>query len=112
MPYIKRNPDGEIISLVQESNEDHSEYVKATSKELVDFLSGRHHVGQSKSALAESDKEIARVTEDLIHLLIHKNIILFTDLPEAVQDKLIIREKLRSSLNNKNNNFLLDDDGI
>ena len=49
-------------------------------------------------ALQSSDADIARVTEDLIYLLIQKNIILFTELPEVVQTKLLSREQLRGEL--------------
>jgi hypothetical protein len=61
-----------------------------------------------KRALAESDQEIARVTEDLIHLLVSKNLILFTDLPPVVQQKLLDRERLRSHLQQREDNFLDD----
>ena len=50
------------------------------------------------NALAQSDAELARVTEDLISVLVKKGAILFTDLPEAVQAKLLDRETLRSKL--------------
>ena len=49
-------------------------------------------------ALKDSDSEIARVTEDLIHLLVQKNVILFTELPEEVQAKLLSRKQLRHRL--------------
>lgn len=48
--------------------------------------------------LNTSDAQMARVTEDLISLLINKNIILFTDLPSSVQEKLLHRESLREQL--------------
>jgi len=49
-------------------------------------------------ALYRSDLEVARVTEDLIYLLIQKNVILFTELPDIVQKKLLSREHLRDKL--------------
>ncbi len=112
MPYIKRNSDGSIVSLSHVSDEFHQEQISATSNEIVEYLSKQKEMELSKSALAESDKDIARVTEDLINLLISKNIILFTELPQAVQEKLLGREKLRSSLNGVMDNFLDDDESI
>jgi hypothetical protein len=48
-----------------------------------------------------------------VHLLISKNIILFTDLPPVVQKKLLAREKLRSNLTDDvQDNFLHDDETI
>lgn len=112
MPYIKRNLDGSINSLSLSVSEEHTEYIAATAHELIDFLSFNNETELSKHALAESDRDIARVTEDLIHLLISKNVILFTELPPAVQQKILGREKLRSSITGVIDNFLIDDDSL
>jgi hypothetical protein len=112
MPYIKRNLDGSIDSLSLSLSNDHTELISATNDELIEFLSFNNETEISKFALAESDKDIARVTEDLVYLLIHKNIILFTELPQAVQTKLLGREKLRSSLTDNVENFLHDDETL
>ena len=45
-----------------------------------------------------ADLGIARVTEDLIDLLIDKGVISFTELPENAQKKLIDRRGLRNEL--------------
>jgi len=63
-------------------------------------------------ALAASDPELARVTEDLIGVLVKKGVILFTDLPDAVQNKLLEREALRHKLNGQPVSFLSDDDTL
>lgn len=110
MPYVKRDSDRNIHSITQYSDSDHQEFLAATSSEIVDFLTQQNEESLSKDVLAESDKDIARVTEDLINLLISKNIILFTELPEAVQAKLLRREKLRSSLNGVMDDFLDDNE--
>jgi len=49
--------------------------------------------------LAGSDQGMVRVLEDLIETLIGKNLIRFTDLPEAAQAKLLERRTLRRSVN-------------
>lgn len=49
--------------------------------------------------LADSDQGMVRVLEDLIETLIAKNLIRFTDLPEAAQAKLLERRSLRRSVN-------------
>ena len=64
------------------------------------------------NALAQSDAELARVTEDLISVLVQKGTILFTDLPEAVQAKLLNREALRNKLNSSKVSFLSDDETL
>jgi len=75
----------------------------------LDLLIGSQDVYQ---ALQKSDADIARVTEDLIYLLVQKNIILFTELPEAVQAKLLSREKLRDELSGRVVSPLSDDETI
>ena len=64
------------------------------------------------NALEQSDAELARITEDLISVLVQKGTILFTDLPEAVQAKLLSREALRDKLNGGVVSFLSDDETL
>ena len=64
------------------------------------------------NALAQSDADLARVTEDLITVLVKKGTILFTDLPEAVQTKLLDREALRNKLEDNKVSFLSDDETL
>jgi hypothetical protein len=53
---------------------------------------------EPNQALAKSDIEMIRVIEDLIELLIHKQLINFTDLPDATQQKILKRKKIRDML--------------
>lgn len=112
MPYIKRDIDNKIYSIAQQPDSEHSEFISATNPELVLFLTQQSATEDAKQTLAESDKDIARITEDLIRLMVNKNIILFTDLPDVVQQKLLSREKLRSHLHQQNNSFLDDSESI
>ncbi|GAB3091049.1 hypothetical protein G8770_22370 [Aestuariicella hydrocarbonica] len=108
MPYAIRNQQGQITALLNEVAIGAEEYVTKDNPDVKAFLQD-HSTPNTKAALAESDKGIVRVTEDLIHLLISKNIILFTELPKPVQQKLLDRERMRSSLQEPMDNFL--DDG-
>ncbi len=58
--------------------------------------------------LSSSDQTLIRVIEDLVETLIGKNLIHFTDLPEAAQAKLLERRTLRRSMNGLR--LLQDDD--
>lgn len=49
--------------------------------------------------LAATDKDLARIVEDLIGLLISKGVIAASDLPQSVRDKINNRKELRSKLN-------------
>lgn len=53
-----------------------------------------------ENPLSESDADLARVTEDLVNLLVQKGVILFTDLPPAAQAKLLARQQTRVNLAN------------
>ncbi len=63
-------------------------------------------------ALNATDAELARVTEDLIGVLVKKGVIIFTDLPDAVQRKLLDREALRTKLQGGAVSFLSDDETL
>ena len=54
--------------------------------------------GQAKTELAASDKEMARVAEDLTDVLKTKGVITDSELPQAVRDKLAMRKELRAQL--------------
>ena len=110
MPYAIRNQQGEITALLKEPAIGAEEFINSDSPEIDAFVNSDST--STIQVLSDSDRGIARVTEDLIHLLITKNLILFTELPVPVQKKLLDREKLRSSLESDNNNFLDEEESI
>ncbi|HJO68660.1 MAG TPA: hypothetical protein QF804_03150, partial [Rhodospirillales bacterium] len=58
----------------------------------------------------KSDLAVARVTEDLIELLIEKGVFRLPELPEAAQDKLMQRRGLRKTFAYVENLFIEPDD--
>lgn len=58
--------------------------------------------------LSQTDAGLARVLEDLIEVLIRREVIQFTDLPSPAQAKLLERRLTRSGLSNRLD--LLSDD--
>ena len=111
MPYIIRNQASEIIALVRDAPFDNAEFLSADHPDVSAFISEDGERGAQR-ALAESDLNLARVIEDVIQLLVHKNTIMFTELPPAVQLKLINREKLRHSLQESSQNLWDEDEGL
>ena len=108
MTYIVRGEHGRIITASNVPLDGSCEQVAADSSELrafLDDISGENNIFES------SDMKMIRAIEDVIDLLISKNVICITDLPAAVQSKLMERRSLRHSLNALN---LLgeDDQGI
>ncbi|MBX6323297.1 MAG: hypothetical protein IRY94_15845 [Rhodospirillaceae bacterium] len=51
-----------------------------------------------REEIQQSDPEMIRVYEDLIDLLIRKNIVRLTDFPPAAQAKLLRRRQMRAML--------------
>lgn len=89
--YIKRNAEGLVVAVSVEPLEGFEPALES-GEELA------HHMEQSlysQSQFEESDREVVRVLDDLINLLVEKNTIRFTDLPLAAQRKLLARKDLR-----------------
>lgn len=94
MPYVLKNALGQIVaSSVTEKLNDDWVQVDAKDKAYMSFLERSLAEGD---AFRESDIHLARVLEDLISLLVDRNIIRFTDLPEQAQKRLNQRQSMRS----------------
>lgn len=93
MPYVTRDAQGLINSVSMGPSAGATE-LPADSPELVEFMS--KVMGQG--TLLQSDLRLVRVLEDLINLLIDREVIRFTDLPLAAQEKLMERRSMRQSM--------------
>lgn len=93
--FIKRNDAGQILEVQANQDKNHMEYLKSDNPELQIFLSKIGESNKTRESLSGSDAEMIRVIDDLILLLIKKQIFVFTELPEAVQSKLNNRIKMR-----------------
>ncbi len=93
MRYVRRNACGEIVAVSVEPVEG----FEATAADAADLAEFGQRVGVAQSRLAESDREVVRVLDDLVNVLIEKNLIRFTDLPPAAQRKLFERRELREN---------------
>ena len=94
MPYVKRDEQGRISTLSLTPGNGLEE-LPASSPELIDFM---RNAGLEQSTLQQSDMRLVRVLEDLIDLLIDRDVIRFTDLPLPAQEKLMERRSMRQSL--------------
>jgi hypothetical protein len=102
MPYIERSADGKIIGLRTVVGPNSAEKKSLTDEEILDFLKDNMDNKFLESILAHSDAGLIRLLEDLINLLTKKNIILFTELPEKAQEKIIEREQIREKISSQN----------
>jgi hypothetical protein len=107
MPYIERSADGKIIGLRTVACPNSTEEKSITDEEILCFLKDNLDNKFLKSLLAHSDAGLIRLLEDLIDLLTKKNIILFTELPEKAQEKIIEREQIREKISSQN--IIVDD---
>lgn len=105
MIYVKRDSTGRVVAVSQEPMEGFSLSDESAADEINEVLASA-----TDSLFQSSDLEFIRVLDDVIDLLIAKNLILFTELPEIVQEKYTqrtrMRERRRESLH------LLEDDEI
>ena len=84
MLFVQRDETGKITGLSLNQGEN-GEEASLNDPDVRQFLS-------------DSDIDMARVLEDLIEVLVNKNIISVTDLPESAQLKLLYRKNTRSFL--------------
>ncbi len=108
--YIQRDAQQQISALRRDlppvGQEAYWHAIESQQPEVLAFLQA---VGpEIENPLASTDLGLARVTEDLIDLLIDQGLIRFTDLPEGAQAKLMERRTRRASLNRLS---LLESDG-
>lgn len=97
MPFVSRDPSGRIVA-VHEKRFPRSAEVPADDPDLRAFLINqleRSDSGAAPDTMAQSDREMSRVVEDLIDLMIAKRLISFAELPKPAQQKLLRRRELR-----------------
>lgn len=107
MLYIKRNRSGVITALTSEPEDGRQEKASLLNDEVAEFVHQSGEIDTVANLLSMSDSSMVRVIEDLIDLLIKKNIILFTELPEQAQRKIEARRQARQNLNEED--FMVDD---
>lgn len=107
MLYIERDSSGKIIGIHNSPTEQAVEKKTAVDQEVIDFIAESGLSDQLQPLLSLFDQSIIRVLDDLIDLLIAKNVIMFTELPEEAQSKITARKILRKKMSNSG--FIVDD---
>lgn len=96
MPYAQRNADGTIYALFAQKNEHAKELVRPDHQDIQLFLYPGTETARNK--MQASDLEMARVVEDLIHVLIEKNVINLDSLPGPTRQKIERRKSAREAI--------------
>lgn len=94
MPFVKRDETGRIVAISQVPG-DELEALPADHPELQVFLG---QLGEEAHQLSATDQDFVRVLEDVVELLVSKGVILFTELPQSAQEKMLHRQRLRTGL--------------
>lgn len=104
MFYTKRDAEGRLLRVEAAAFDGMTGQLPDDDSELRAWLAAR----DSLAHLRQSDLEMVRVLEDLVHALIDKGVLRITDLPEAAQAKLAGRSRARDALGSTR--LLVDDD--
>jgi hypothetical protein len=107
MLYIERNTDGTIAAIHQTPSAKTTEQKSLMDEEVLEFLGKEGRLDSWVKLLSLSDVSIIRVLEDLIDLLIKKNVIMMTELPEEARDKLGQRKRVRERM--EHDQLMVDD---
>jgi hypothetical protein len=93
MPHVLRDASGKILAVLDRPSDGGTTELPADHPDLVAFLARKGPT--SYFDLLRADLEFIRVIEDLIGVLLQKNVLLLTDLPPEAQEKLLRRGSLR-----------------
>ncbi len=124
MLYATRNLEGKISGITDIPSSS-AEAIDKNHPDVREFFSSHYEDFSPDSFLDESDIAVARILDDLVDLLVKKNIIMFTELPSAAQKKLLSRRLVRSLIQDdtkntpetenktdSSNSFLSDEDKL
>ena len=98
MPYVVRDKNGCVVSVIATPGVEDGGRVKASDASIKDLLRNDSVTKELQEVLVASDLSFVRVLEDLISVLLDKEILLLTELPEAAQEKILERKHIRRKI--------------
>ena len=100
MPYVIRDAAGRISGIFDQAEVGVGEEIAASDPEVTRFLieQGLSTPDSARQVLQNSDLKMIRLVDDLIDLMIEKDVIKFTDLPPAAGEKYLQRQVARKRL--------------
>jgi len=122
MPFIRRDASGQISALYREQAAEAGDYLPPNHPEVLGFMGMVTPPAPSQSSpepapsegrggnMVNSDLEMIRVYEDLVDILISKHVVVLTDFPQAAQEKLMRRKRLRSSFSSLTEALAVEED--
>jgi len=97
MPYAIRSPRGDILSLHREPVPG-AEWIDSQAAELRAFVGLGDAADSHHEGFRQLDADLVRVIEDVVDVLISRQVIRVTDLPAEAQEKLFARKSFRERL--------------
>lgn len=97
MVYVERDAQGRLLRVEQQPF-DGAEHMAVENEELHSWLKMKEEVKARLDRLNSTDLELVRVLEDVIIVLVERNVIQYTDLPLAAREKLDQRAVARADL--------------
>ncbi len=104
MLYVERSADGKIIALHNAPTQSAQEEKSLIDEEVLAFMNSND---SWKQMMALSDLATIRIVEDLVDILVRKNVIQFTELPEHAQKRIMERKRIREKI--ASHDLLVDD---
>lgn len=98
MRYVARDGSGNILAVYTDPQPGAEEALPVDSPELLSFVLGQDAEMALRAYMASTDSDLLRIIEDLINVLIDRNVILLSDFPSGAQRKLLRRASIRDKL--------------
>lgn len=95
MPYVIRNAQGLIESLHRNPSSEAGEFADDQHPDVREFLG---LTAEDDERFSQLDAGFVRVIEDLVDVLLAKNVLNITDLPPEAQAKLFARKGFRDRI--------------
>ena len=112
MPYVSRDETGRVSAAYAEQRDGAEEFLPAGAPELIALLGEDESGRDARESLTATDFELVRVIEDLVALLVEKNRIQHTELPQEAAAKIFHRRQLRGELDSLQGLLVEDDQPI
>lgn len=98
MVYVQRDKEGLLLRVESRPFEGMTDRLAVESAELTSWLQTSREVHSQLVGLKQTDRDMIRVLEDVVSLLVEKGLINFEELPEPARRKLDERALARADL--------------
>jgi hypothetical protein len=109
MFYAERDQAGTIIAIKRYPGGDNVDQKPLSEQEVEAFLASEFGRTSYEVMLRAADQKMIRVLDDLIDVLVRKNIIMLTDLPDEAREKLGSRQEVRRRMHDEGDDLTVDD---